>query len=250
PSLQAAQLQCPSCGGHLREGARACPYCRATVATLRCPSCSAWNLTSAHHCHTCGKGLDSASSTTQTTSTLACPRCQSHLVNRRYADLEVNECDQCGGLHIEPSMLDRIVQARDASTGLRLALPKREFQKEISVSYVRCPVCERMMNRQVFGRFSGIIVDVCRDHGVWFDAGELAEVLLFVSRGGLERARQREAEELRETARSARSEALRASMGREITQAGSLDSRGSGKMASLSGMEFIRVLRDIWRGLS
>jgi Zn-finger nucleic acid-binding protein len=106
------------------------------------------------------------------------------------------------------------------------------------------------MNRQVFGRISGVIVDVCRSHGVWFDAGELAEVLTFVSKGGLERARRREQQEMRETARSARSDAIRAAMGRDLSQAGALETQRFGSSRSGSGVDFVRTLLDVWRGLS
>jgi Zn-finger nucleic acid-binding protein len=47
------------------------------------------------------------------------------------------------------------------------------------------------MNRQVFARISGVIVDVCKDHGVWFDTGELEAVIEFIEAGGLEAARER-----------------------------------------------------------
>jgi hypothetical protein len=42
---------------------------------------------------------------------------------------------------------------------------------------------------------SGVIVDVCKKHGTWFDLGELPRVLAFVAAGGLERSRRRTAEE-------------------------------------------------------
>ena len=251
PSVQVASLTCPNCGGHLQPNARACPFCGCTVATQRCPACTAWNLASAKHCNTCGRAIGDDARTQQQASELACPRCQRMLVNRRYADLDVDECDGCGGLFIEPAMLDRIVQSRDATTGLHLALPRRAYERETTVTYIRCPVCDKMMNRQAFGRISGIIVDVCRTHGVWFDAGELSEVLSFVTRGGLERARQKEAEEMRDAARNARSEAMRASMSRGMTQAGSLeDQRFSGGPASLSSLDFVRSLIDVWRGFT
>jgi len=51
------------------------------------------------------------------------------------------------------------------------------------------------MLRRNFGGQSGIIVDVCAVHGVWFDRGELPRVLEFVERGGLELERRRKAEE-------------------------------------------------------
>jgi hypothetical protein len=42
------------------------------------------------------------------------------------------------------------------------------------------------MSRKNFGAHSGIVVDVCRDHGTWFDGGELAAALEYVRAGGLE----------------------------------------------------------------
>jgi Zn-finger nucleic acid-binding protein len=37
-----------------------------------------------------------------------------------------------------------------------------------------CPVCKRLM---VVERNQGVAVDVCREHGVWFDLGELPTLL-------------------------------------------------------------------------
>lgn len=42
------------------------------------------------------------------------------------------------------------------------------------------PRIRRPSNRKNFGRSSGVIVDICRRHGVWFDRGELPRVLAFV----------------------------------------------------------------------
>jgi Zn-finger nucleic acid-binding protein len=64
------------------------------------------------------------------------------------------------------------------------------------------------MNRQNFGQRSGVIVDVCKLHGVWFDAEELTCVLAFVARGGLARQREREREEARRALAERRVEAL------------------------------------------
>ncbi len=57
------------------------------------------------------------------------------------------------------------------------------------------------MNRQNFARLSGVIVDVCKGHGVWFNAGELQAIVEFVRAGGLERARAREKAELEDARR-------------------------------------------------
>ena len=42
------------------------------------------------------------------------------------------------------------------------------------------------MNRVNFARCSGVIVDVCRGHGTWFDRDELSGIVQFIRGGGLE----------------------------------------------------------------
>src|SRR5262249_13706251 len=49
-----------------------------------------------------------------------------------------------------------------------------------------------------FGRVSGTVVDVCKGHGVFLDAGELHQIVVFLQSGGLDRARQQQIEELKE----------------------------------------------------
>ena len=48
------------------------------------------------------------------------------------------------------------------------------------------------MHRQNFARVSGVIVDTCKGHGVWFNQGELRRVVEFIRAGGMDRARDRE----------------------------------------------------------
>jgi Zn-finger nucleic acid-binding protein len=58
-----------------------------------------------------------------------------------------------------------------------------------------------MMNRVNFGRLSGTVVDVCRGHGTYLDAGELHQIVSFIRGGGIERARQRQLEDMRQEKR-------------------------------------------------
>jgi Zn-finger nucleic acid-binding protein len=54
------------------------------------------------------------------------------------------------------------------------------------------------MNRQNFARISGVVLDVCKDHGVWFNHGELTRIVEFIRGGGLGRARELEKLDLQE----------------------------------------------------
>ncbi|MDH3744461.1 MAG: zf-TFIIB domain-containing protein [Acidobacteriota bacterium] len=68
--------------------------------------------------------------------------------------------------------------------------------------YRPCPVCGKLMNRQNYGRRSGVILDSCSEHGLWFDHGELETILRWVRDGGLARADELEHEKRREEVRA------------------------------------------------
>jgi Zn-finger nucleic acid-binding protein len=63
------------------------------------------------------------------------------------------------------------------------AYQRRPIELGLPVQYLRCPACNELMLRHNFGDSSGVIVDVCGKHGVWFDNGELAQALSFCASG-------------------------------------------------------------------
>ncbi|MFO7628090.1 MAG: zf-TFIIB domain-containing protein, partial [Prochlorococcaceae cyanobacterium] len=64
-----------------------------------------------------------------------------------------------------------------------------------------------LMNRSLQGKRSGVVVDRCRDHGVWLDAGELLQLLEWARAGGVLLDQQRrEEEQLQERRRDAEAE--------------------------------------------
>jgi hypothetical protein len=67
------------------------------------------------------------------------------------------------------------------------------------------------MNRVNFARCSGVVVDVCKGHGTWFDLDELAGIVEFIRKGGLDQARAREKAQLEEARRQLQAEQLAAS---------------------------------------
>jgi hypothetical protein len=64
------------------------------------------------------------------------------------------------------------------------------------------------MNRINFARCSGVIVDVCKGHGTWFDKQELTRIIEFIRDGGLEASRMKEKGQLEEERRQLRNDQL------------------------------------------
>ena len=130
-----------------------------------------------------------------------CPRCNGRLAEQTLHDTALLDCVQCGGLFVPKPAIDAL--GEPTSRELRMAFPRRARRPEpIEIAYLRCPLCAGRMNRANFAKVSGVIVDVCKNDGVWFDQGEVDAVLDFVERGGLDLAKKREtAEQEREKQR-------------------------------------------------
>ena len=105
----------------------------------------------------------------------------------------LDSCGHCAGVYVDAVAMARLLVDRPTTlyAALRDRFPGPPHDPVLEGArpiYVHCPDCKTLMNRQQFALHGGVIVDSCRGHGVWFDAGELGRVLDFIERGGLERA--------------------------------------------------------------
>jgi Zn-finger nucleic acid-binding protein len=217
---ESAAMSCPQCGAPASPTSDRCRYCDATLALIRCPSCFGKAFLGSKFCPFCSSALDAPARPIESVEReipRRCPRCAGRstaaLVAHLAGDVLLDECTHCGGIFVETRTFDRLVADREKRSELFAALdPGRtaaapEPMQNATVSYLRCPDCENLMNRMNFGRRSGVIIDVCKVHGIWFDRDELRRVLEFVQSGGLEETRRREIEELKAQAFNRKMEA-------------------------------------------
>jgi Zn-finger nucleic acid-binding protein len=185
---------CPFCGHECPALVRICPGCDVRLENVRCPLCYSLQSPGAFSCGRCGRELELEPLLDPMDA--PCPRCTTPLEAMPGPDTPVHECPRCGGLFVLRDALAEIL-CRAETTGpfSGRAEPRRLRLDE--VRYLPCPLCRATMNRVNFGQMSGVIIDVCRDHGTWFDAGELTRVIAFAASGGLEKSRAREAEQRR-----------------------------------------------------
>jgi Zn-finger nucleic acid-binding protein len=62
-----------------------------------------------------------------------------------------------------------------------------------------------------------VIVDVCREHGTWFDRDELRRIVEFIRDGGFDKARAREMEDLEAKRRQLQAEQYYAEAGKTLS---------------------------------
>lgn len=100
-------------------------------------------------------------------------------------------CPTCFGMFFPGNALESVLNRLRANcdpTDLDSALKdfKGRFRRELpaSVRYKQCPVCDAPMLRRNYGTVSGVITDVCVDHGTWVDEKAFADLANFIVRGG------------------------------------------------------------------
>jgi Zn-finger nucleic acid-binding protein len=128
----------------------------------------------------------------------------------------VQECERCLGLWVDVPSFEKICADREqqaAVLGAASPAPRGEVS-EGKVRYAPCPECAQLMNRINFARCSGVIVDICKGHGSWFDREELTRIVEFIRAGGLDAARAKEKAAIEEDRRQLRQEQLAADRGR------------------------------------
>jgi Zn-finger nucleic acid-binding protein len=215
--MNAETLNCPTCGAAALTDAARCQFCDARLATVACPRCFAMMFVGSLHCSRCGAKAERAKFTGENLSG-RCPRCRVPLESIAVGEASLRECARCGGLWVDVESFEQIIREREQQTvmlGAASIVPKQPGGGESEpnkVRYVPCPQCSQLMNRVNFARCSGVIVDVCKGHGTWFDHEELRRIVEFIRGGGLEVARAREKREIEEERRRLRQEQFAAAL--------------------------------------
>lgn len=196
--MDAGALNCPSCGAAVTSDAAQCPYCRSLLQTIGCTRCLGMMFRGTKFCPHCGAAAGQVVPGAVTGDT--CPRCEVALTSVRVGENEafvIEQCTACSGVWMPVPVFDRLCSdAEERSAASALALPAPPPAEERPIKYLLCPRCRKPMARMNYARRSGVITDLCRNHGVWLDRDEFQKIMDFIHAGGLSRARQLEKERL------------------------------------------------------
>ena len=165
-------MKCSACGAALPATSLICSFCGTRNAVdLRSLSASTDQAPDAPRpCPECGTPMESV-----------------NVGNRKRFFIE--QCARCHGLFFDLNELQALLDDAVAPTyevrfTLLSSLQNESPMPRRKVSYVPCPDCGKLMNRVGFGQRSGVVVDRCRDHGVWLEGGELHRLMEWKKAGG------------------------------------------------------------------
>lgn len=188
-------LNCPNCGAGVSSNKTVCEFCRSRLKTMACRKCLGAMFVGSKFCVHCGEKVIAAKFGEEKTG--SCPRCK---VKLKILEIGVNilrECERCDGLWVDVETFEEVCANHEKQAEVLQTVRQNQVHKSPSkIQYVPCPDCKNLMNRNNFARVSGVIVDICKLHGVWCDAEELPRIIEFIRQGGLDFARKKEIEQL------------------------------------------------------
>jgi Zn-finger nucleic acid-binding protein len=109
---------------------------------------------------------------------LACPRCASaYLSSWKQAGNTLHACGGCGGIWVGHAVYARAVHEGDQQliAFAEVAAKNQRARVADSGEQAPCPECSQLMSRMCI-QDTGVWLDICSGHGVWFDCEELRQV--------------------------------------------------------------------------
>jgi Zn-finger nucleic acid-binding protein len=144
-----------------------------------------------------------------------CPHCQIPLQTIRPTPdgaFVLERCEICFGLFFDPGEVQAFLEASvakafEANFKAIVNINRERANKDRQVRYIKCPECGKFMNRVNFGYRSGVVMDQCKQHGVWLDNGEIIHLMEWKKAGGQLLDEHKKTQRLKEERRKARAAA-------------------------------------------
>ena len=114
---------------------------------------------------------------------MICPVCRKDMFVVEYKQIELDYCHSCKGVWFDAGELDLLLEAAGLkhvrqTLGDVLRLPEALTSERKR----RCPICNINMKKVKIGGETGVMIDACIRHdGLWFDGGEVADLIKIIS---------------------------------------------------------------------
>lgn len=109
---------------------------------------------------------------------MICPECKEDMLVVEYQRIELDYCPACEGVWFDSGELDLLlVRAKLGDPRELMQEIERSPKVQPATGKRKCPVCHKGMQERGIGE-SATNIDVCEQgDGIWFDGGEVQQVL-------------------------------------------------------------------------
>ena len=111
-----------------------------------------------------------------------CPVCDTPLIILELKNVEIDHCTKCQGIWLDGGELEILLENSSHKNELlaSFVVDRKNAEKKL-----KCPICGKKMDKVLCGKEENILIDRCKlHHGLWFDKGELEQLL---ESGGLDK---------------------------------------------------------------
>jgi len=110
---------------------------------------------------------------------MICPVCKYDMIVVEYRSIELDYCNSCKGVWFDSGELELLLKSQDLEEPKAFLDGIINSQEAISPEKKRnCPICGHKMKKTAIGEQPKILIDICRNgHGLWFDGGEVAQLI-------------------------------------------------------------------------
>ena len=114
---------------------------------------------------------------------MICPVDRKDMFVVEYKQIELDYCHSCKGVWFDAGELDLLLEAAGLkNAGQVLGDVLRLPEAPTSERKRRCPICNTNMKKVKIGGETGVMIDACIRHdGLWFDGGEVADLIKIIS---------------------------------------------------------------------
>lgn len=105
-----------------------------------------------------------------------CPACKEAMITLELEDVEIDHCPDCGGIWLDAGELELLLGDDGQAEKL---LKSFDIAEKCSEKPRKCPICRKKMQKITVGKSQQpLLIDKCqRGDGLWFDAGELNDII-------------------------------------------------------------------------
>lgn len=105
-----------------------------------------------------------------------CPVCESAMITLELNDVEIDFCCDCNGIWLDGGEIELLIADAQQTQNLFNSF---KIEKNIAEKPRKCPICLKKMQKiSVSQAQNPLIIDKCSEnHGLWFDKGELEEII-------------------------------------------------------------------------
>ena len=110
---------------------------------------------------------------------MRCPTCHNMMIVVEHEQIELDYCPDCEGVWFDAGELELLLetmQLQQSILSIDNILTTQEAKSKEKKR--KCPICNKKMKKSTVGHDPEVLIDACsRGDGLWFDAGEVGQII-------------------------------------------------------------------------